>query len=186
MFVLTFVALFFTVIALAAFGLVSFQTGLMLTAVYFSVLFLIVILFLGKNGFAGKAKRAMIKVKFIATLYEKLEGGEVSKGLVKKSIYLSLPAVLVIPVQYALLYYALDAGISFWDGFLGANSILFIKNLFPPITLGETGIREAVSMFVFERLSFSQAVAVNAALLIFLINLVIPSALGLYFILKEK
>ena len=75
--------------------------------------------------------------------------------------------------------------ISFAHAFIGTSAMMFVKSLLP-ISLGDLGIREAGSIYFFSLYGISQAAALNASLLLFLINIFIPSILGTYFIRHQK
>jgi uncharacterized membrane protein YbhN (UPF0104 family) len=48
------------------------------------------------------------------------------------------------------------------------------------------GVREAFTIYFAAKFAIPSSVAFDAALLIFLINILLPSLAGLYFVLKEK
>jgi hypothetical protein len=62
---------------------------------------------------------------------------------------------------------------------------MFVKSLLP-ISIGDLGIREAGSIYFFSIYGISQAAALNASLLLFSINIFIPSILGIYFIRHQQ
>lgn len=133
------------------------------------------------------AKTFLSKIKFIDKFFNGIESFKsIDEKIFKRQIFLSALLYLVICMQYALIFSAFDGKIGLITGILSASTILLIKNIFPPVTFGETGIREAVSVLVFSKLSLNEAVAVNTSLLIFLINLVIPSVMGIYFTLRTN
>jgi uncharacterized membrane protein YbhN (UPF0104 family) len=69
--------------------------------------------------------------------------------------------------------------------FIGTSAMMFVKSLLP-ISIGDLGIREAGSIFFFSTYGISQAAALNASLLLFLINIFIPSIIGTYFIRHQQ
>jgi uncharacterized membrane protein YbhN (UPF0104 family) len=71
--------------------------------------------------------------------------------------------------------------ISLTHAFIGTSSMMFVKSLLP-ISIGDIGIREAGSIYFFSIYGISQAAALNASLILFFINIFIPSAVGAYFI----
>jgi uncharacterized membrane protein YbhN (UPF0104 family) len=72
-------------------------------------------------------------------------------------------------------------GITIVHAFVGTSAMMFIKSLLP-ISLGDLGIREAGSIYFFSTYNVSQAAALNASLLLFVINVFIPSLFGIYFL----
>jgi uncharacterized protein (TIRG00374 family) len=102
------------------------------------------------------------------------------------------PQQLFITVLYTLLfhgvlilqlYFLINAfsPISLLHAFIGTSAMMFVKSLLP-ISLGDLGIREAGTIYFFSLYGISQAAALNASLLLFLINIFIPSVIGTYFI----
>jgi uncharacterized membrane protein YbhN (UPF0104 family) len=75
--------------------------------------------------------------------------------------------------------------ISFAHAFVGTSAMMFAKSLLP-ISIGDLGIREAGSIYFFSLYGISQAAALNASLLLFFINIFIPSVLGIYFIRHQQ
>jgi len=77
------------------------------------------------------------------------------------------------------------AKISFTHAFIGTSAMMFLKSLLP-ISIGDLGIREAGSIYFFSIYGISQAAALNASLMLFLINILIPSILGTFFLRHEQ
>jgi uncharacterized membrane protein YbhN (UPF0104 family) len=75
--------------------------------------------------------------------------------------------------------------ISLIHAFIGTSAMMFVKSLLP-ISIGDLGIREAGSIFFFSAYGISQAAALNASLLLFFINIFIPSIIGIYFIRHQQ
>jgi len=75
--------------------------------------------------------------------------------------------------------------ISFAHAFIGTSALMFVKSLLP-ISIGDLGIREAGSIYFFSIYNISQAAALNASLLLFFINIFIPSLAGIYFLRHQQ
>lgn len=86
--------------------------------------------------------------------------------------------------QFCLLAKAF-APISFPKAFVAVSAIMFVKTLLP-ISLGDLGVRESAAIFFFSVFDYPASAAFNASLLLFLINLFLPSMAGLLFILKRR
>jgi uncharacterized membrane protein YbhN (UPF0104 family) len=99
------------------------------------------------------------------------------------SIYTILFHVVIVFQMYFLLN--AFSSISFFDTFIGTSALLFAKSLIP-ISLGDLGVREAGSIFIFSIFQITQAAALNASLLLFTINIFIPSVVGVYFIRHQQ
>jgi uncharacterized protein (TIRG00374 family) len=90
-------------------------------------------------------------------------------------------AVLILQMYFFIL--AFDK-ITIFHAFIGTSAMLFVKSCLP-ISLGDIGIREAGSVFFFSMFAVSQAAAVNASLLLFVINVLLPSIFGIIFLKNQ-
>lgn len=129
-----------------------------------------------ENTFVRKIGNIKILKKFIIELKEvkKLNG----KFSIKMSGF-SLLLILTFSFQYVLLTSAFTHSFELLNYLWFVLMVLFVKTILPPITFGEIGIREAASVYLGSYFGISQAAAFNAALILFLINLVLPSLCGL-------
>ncbi|MDZ7270760.1 MAG: flippase-like domain-containing protein [candidate division KSB1 bacterium] len=66
-----------------------------------------------------------------------------------------------------------------------AAATLFVKTLMP-ISLGDLGVRERAAVEFFSYVHAQDTTAFNASLMLFAINVLLPSLVGLIFILREK
>lgn len=98
------------------------------------------------------------------------------------SLAFSLGFYSVIFFQMFLLLNAFSP-VGWGDAFLGFAAMMFFKALVP-ISLGDLGIREASSVYFYSLRSVAHATALNASLFLFVINIFIPSILGLIFMPK--
>lgn len=89
--------------------------------------------------------------------------------------------------QYALLAAAfLKNGISI-NLFLAGVLMIFVKSIIPFSSFGEIGIREAASMYFISSFGLNETAGFNAAIVLFTLNLLIPSIFGLIlFVIKER
>ncbi len=97
---------------------------------------------------------------------------------------LSLAFALTYSLQFVLLLRGL-AEISFLEGFIGASATFLAKSLLP-FALGDLGVREGAAAFFFARMGIASQTAFNASLLLFLINLLLPSLLGMLLVWKHQ
>lgn len=70
------------------------------------------------------------------------------------------------------------------SAFAGIGTIMLVKTVIPPITIGELGIREGASVYVLGNAGILAAAAFNASLLLFAINVFLPSLAGLALLLR--
>lgn len=100
------------------------------------------------------------------------------------SFALTVIFYVVIWLQLFLLLNAFSP-VSVWQAFLGYAAMMFFKSLLP-ISFGDLGIREASSVYFFSRIGIPETTALNAAFLLFVINMVVPALVGLFFLPKLK
>ncbi len=82
-------------------------------------------------------------------------------------------------VQFLLLARAFDT-VPLIKGMAAAICMNLTKSLLP-FSLGDLGIREGASIYFFTNMGMSEITALNASLLLFSINVLLPSLLGLVF-----
>ena len=68
----------------------------------------------------------------------------------------------------------------------GIGTIMLLKTVIPPVTLGELGIREGASVIVLGHAGILPAAAFNASLLLFAVNLLLPALAGLALLMWIK
>jgi uncharacterized protein (TIRG00374 family) len=100
------------------------------------------------------------------------------------SFGLSAGFYIVIFLQMFLLLNAFSP-VHLGDAFLGFAAMMFLKSLVP-ISLGDLGIREAGSVYFYALRGIANATALNAALLLFAINILLPSLIGLLFMPRPR
>lgn len=91
---------------------------------------------------------------------------------------------LIITSQFVLLFSAFEAT-ELIPAFFAVFSIFIAKSLLP-ISLGDLGIRESAAVFFAGLIGLRESTAFNASILIFLINLAIPSLTGFFLLLTPK
>jgi uncharacterized membrane protein YbhN (UPF0104 family) len=87
---------------------------------------------------------------------------------------------VVITLQLYFLVNAFEP-LAFISVFIATSALLFSKS-FLPISLGDLGIREAGAIFFFQMYGIAQTTALNASLLLFVVNIFLPSVAGVYFL----
>ena len=90
------------------------------------------------------------------------------------SIFLMQFLLIVLSFQTVNPFYATEA----------AASVFLVKTLLP-ISIGDLGIRESAAVFFFGKIGLSMAAAFNASLMLFLINIGLPTLFGLWLLLKN-
>ncbi|GJQ21835.1 MAG: hypothetical protein HBSIN02_21900 [Bacteroidia bacterium] len=105
-----------------------------------------------------------------------LRGGKV----ILTTTLLTLAFYAVLWIQVHVLLNAFHP-VSALDSFLGFAATMFVKS-FLPFTIADLGIREAGLVYFLSLRAVPEPVALNASLLLFAINILLPSIVGLLFI----
>lgn len=103
-----------------------------------------------------------------------------------KMLIVSFLFYLCFLVQYTLLVSAFSHNFAFIDYLWAGNLIMFAKTIIPPISLGELGIREGASVYFITRLGESASAGFNASIFLFLINVLLPSIVGMLLLTKKS
>lgn len=88
--------------------------------------------------------------------------------------------------QFVLLLFAFGAGAPLIAVLMGAGMTFFGKYMIPSITIMDIGVREGSAVFFLGAVGVLHATAFNASLFLFAINLVIPAALGIPFVMRMR
>lgn len=86
-------------------------------------------------------------------------------------------------IQFYILVCAFEPAPIFKSS-LAIFSTMLVKSMLP-ISLGDLGIRESAAVFFFGKIGILHSTAFNASILLFLINLLIPSLVGLFLVLRH-
>lgn len=88
--------------------------------------------------------------------------------------------------QFLLLVYAFPPSVPVTGVVAAIALTFFIKFLVPSVTLMDLGIQEGAAVFFLSLVGVPEAVAFNAALLLFIINMVVPTAAGVPFVWRLR
>ena len=99
-------------------------------------------------------------------------------------LLLSLLFYATFLLQFVLLLYAFGST-DLLSALAGISTIMLIKTVIPPVTVGELGIREGASVYVLGHAGILAATAFSASLLLFAINILLPSLAGLLILFRR-
>ncbi len=168
--------------------------GISNIAVIFGLTLLFLILILSfifvykRNAWMNRLLNKLCKVKIFKKLSNELsEIGKLNKTFSIKMIGLSSLLILTYSFQFMLIITAFTHHFDLLNYLWFVIMVLFAKTILPPITFGEIGIREAASVYFGNFFGIPEAAAFNAALILFVINLIVPSLIGLtLFMVRAK
>jgi len=166
---------------------VSIYITIALFVVLFSLFYFFALLVLNPKFWDGFL---FSKVKKIERMNSLIESFQTLKALDRKYfLKMSLISFLFYSCflfQYAILVSAFSHHFDFLTFLWIANLIMFVKTVIPPVSLGELGIREGASVYFLTTVGETTSVAFNASIFLFLINLLIPSLVGLVLLMKRN
>lgn len=100
---------------------------------------------------------------------------------------LSLMRYAVFSIQFLVVLYIFLPGLDLMIGFAGTTFIFLFKSILPTINfLSDLGIREYSAVIFFEKFDIDTVSVVCASLSIWLINILVPTVIGIPFMLKLK
>jgi uncharacterized membrane protein YbhN (UPF0104 family) len=98
--------------------------------------------------------------------------------------FLSCLLYAVYILQFCLLAQAFQP-IPWTTALTATTSTMFVKTLLP-ISLGDLGIREGASVYFFMKFNVLKVTAFNSSLLLFVINVLFPTLIGLFTVPKME
>ena len=97
-----------------------------------------------------------------------------------KLLAYSVAIYLVIFIQFVTLLRAM-APVPFLPALAGVAATMFSKTLLP-VSLGDLGVREAAAVYFLHQVGVARVQAFDAALMLFGMNILLPSVLGVFLI----
>jgi uncharacterized membrane protein YbhN (UPF0104 family) len=197
--VATFIDKIFPLIAVAAFGSLAsilfihyyyhvsaYLTGslFILTFVLFYIAYIIVLdqRFWNNILFSRMSKSPRLKKILDNLIILK----ELDRFYTTQMVFISIAFYTCFILQYALLAAAFSGHFNFIHYIWAGNLVMFAKTIIPPISLGELGIREGASVFFLHIFGEVKSAGFNASIFLFLINMLIPSVVGLFLMLRKN
>lgn len=109
-----------------------------------------------------------------------------TKKIIITLISLSIVRYAVFTTQFYIIYHALSPQSLAFQIFLSIAAYFTITSIIPMISFIEPAIRAAIAILVFNSATDNEATVILASTLVWIINVVVPSAIGYAIILKEK
>ncbi len=115
------------------------------------------------------------KIQRLIRSMDRFEAGQAHRQLL-----LSCLLYCIYIVQFCLLAFAFQP-IPWTTALTATTSTIFVKTILP-VSFGDLGIREGASVYFFMKFNVEKTTAFNSSLLLFGINVLIPTLIGLIFI----
>lgn len=126
------------------------------------------------------------KIKYSWLQKAKVAIEQLESPVINKVLLLAVCRYAVFSLQYYLLMLALGYQGSLALG-LGIIWIIFLlKSIIPSIAFAELGIRETVAIAVMGAFGIAVHIAFGSTFILYLINIILPACLGLFFIQRLK
>jgi uncharacterized membrane protein YbhN (UPF0104 family) len=109
-----------------------------------------------------------------------------STGELSVILLLSFFRYAVFTFQYFLLLQLFGIAIGVYDAFVLISMIFFVITIIPKFALTEIGVRGAVATYFLSRVSYDSAAIFSSTVALWVINLVIPSLIGIIFIFRFR
>ena len=194
----TFVDKFFSLLAVAFFGGISFIIYLNYfysispyTSILVFSLVAGIIYFLFHQifkdaifGFIPDKIKQKIWLQKLLLYFDNL--GKLDHKFVLKMVFISAAFYFCYLIQFVILIAAFSHSLDFFKYLLNGSLIMFTKTVILQISVGELGIREGVSIYFFTKAGEAASTAFNASIFLFLINLAFPSLIGLILLYKKS
>ena len=103
-----------------------------------------------------------------------------------KVLAYSVLRYVVFTTQFFILLQLFEVQILYTDAIILITSMLFIVSAIPTISITEIGVRGSVALFLFGLVSTNTVGILSATFVLWVINLLIPSLIGIVFIFTLK
>ncbi len=134
---------------------------------------------------ASYIQRKLQFIKWFKTI-ENARNLRFTKKIITTLISLSIVRYAVFTTQFYIIYHALSPQSLPFQVFLSIAAYFTITSIIPMISFIEPAIRAAIAILVFNSATDNEANVVLASTLVWIVNVVVPSAIGYAIILKEK
>ncbi|MCA0387528.1 MAG: flippase-like domain-containing protein [Bacteroidetes bacterium] len=155
----------------------------LLTGVYLMLLYLM----LSPEFWRGFVGDQISKFKLVEKYFLNFRSiGLFHRGTFAKNFAFSVGNYFVFSTQFFLLLLSYSSIEEVSGAVMGIALVFFTKSIIPGVTFGEIGIRESAAVFFIGQFGVSAGACFNAALMLYTINVLIPSIPGAIFIFRKK
>lgn len=113
--------------------------------------------------------------------------GTYSTPEISRILWLSLGRYFVFLLQFILLLILFGVQLNPLEYVSGVSGTFFLKSVVPSVSLlSDLGIRELSAMYLFGLLGQARLQVLSASLSLWLLNIAVPSAVGLVFVLRLR
>jgi len=169
-------------IVFGIFGLLYFNANYeIITPKTVAILFAIFIVFLLASFFL---KSFTIKGYSLEKLVHKIN--QIPKKVHRKNIFLGLYRYLFFSHQYYFLFMAFDVDLPYLLLISAIAAVYFLASSLPTFQFLDFAVKGSVAVFFFGKLGVNEWIVIFISTLMWFLNVVIPVAIGSYYVLKFK
>lgn len=99
---------------------------------------------------------------------------------------ISLARYSIFTFQFVLLLWVFNIDLPYSKAIIAISQVYFLMVIIPTFALGELGVRGSLSVWVFGAFTTVASGVIAVSVLLWFINLAIPSIIGTYFLSKTK
>jgi len=166
---------------------VSFYITASLFIVFFTLVYFVAMLFINPEFWDNLLFQKLKKSVPLQKLFDKLKPLQtLDRKYSLQMVVISFLFYSCFLIQYALLVIGFSGNNNFFNYLWAGNLVMFAKTIIPPVSFAELGIREGASVFFLTYFGESQAAAFNASFFLFMINVLLPSLVGLIFFFRKN
>ena len=150
------------------------------------ILVVFVFVIFGKGFFPEYIKRKLKKYSFVENNLDILK--RIFRGGLKKKFILlgiNISYYLIILLQFSILCIMFGAEASVFSIMLIFSIVLLATTLILPISFSDLGVRESAASYLITLIGIESVIGFNASILLFVMNILIPSLVGFIFLFKK-
>ena len=110
----------------------------------------------------------------------------INKNIIYQIVFISFLFFACMLLQYVLLVSAFSHHTHFFNYLWAGILMFFSKSIIPPVTIGDLGVREGASVFFISMMGENGSMGFNAAIFLFLINILIPAIIGMFLLFQKN
>ncbi len=166
---------------------VTVYVTLSLFLVIFISLYLLLMIFGDSDFWNTYIYKKVSNIKILKKYIDKFQIiRKVNKITLRKVTVYSFLFYLTYILQFAILFYAFSGTFDVINYMWIGSMVMFAKKFVSFLTFGDLGIREATAVYFANLIGLSETAAFNAALILFVINLVLPSLIGMFLFFRRS
>ncbi|HEU4495688.1 MAG TPA: hypothetical protein VFR70_01430 [Flavobacterium sp.] len=129
-------------------------------------------------------KKIAVKGYSLGGLFEKIN--EIPKSIHQKNIALALCRYLVFSHQYYFLFLAFGVDLPYLTLMAAIASVYFLASSLPTFQFLDFAVKGSMAVYFFSALGVNEWIAVFIATLMWFLNVVLPVAIGSYYVFNFK